>query len=124
MNYTGYLLVVLSALMGVISQMMLKKSARTTYPNWWREYINLWVIGGYGLMVLSLVVNLLAIHLGVLAQEVSIIECINYLLIPLAAWLCFQEAITRKKLLAIAIIMLGAIVFFLKPEGFWTQNLL
>ena len=109
----GYLLVVISALMAVVSQMMLKQSARMKHANWWREYLNIWVIGGYTIMVLSLVVNLLAIHLGVLAQEVSIIECINYLLVPLAAWLIFREPLTTRKLMAIAVILIGVVVFFL-----------
>lgn len=109
----GYVLVVISSLLGVASQMMLKHSARQKYPSWWREYINGWVIGGYSIMVLSLVVNLLAIHLGVLAQEVSIIECINYLLIPLAAWWVFKEPVTRRKMVAIGVIIVGVIVFFL-----------
>ena len=99
--------------MGAASQMMLKRSARKNYPSWWREYINLWVIGGYGIMVLSLLINLWAIHIGVLAQEVSIIECINYLLIPLGAWWIFKEPITRRKMVAIGIIIVGVIVFFL-----------
>ena len=109
----GYVLVLISSLLGVASQMMLKHSARKNYPSWWREYINLWVIGGYGIMVLSLLINLWAIHIGVLAQEVSIIECINYLLIPLAAWWIFKEPITKRKMVAIGIIIVGVIVFFL-----------
>lgn len=109
----GYLLVIISSLVAVVSQMMLKHSARKEHKTWWREYINGWVIGGYGLMVVSLVINLAAIHMGVLAQEVSIIECINYLLIPVAAWLVFREAITWRKMLAIAVIMSGVVVFFL-----------
>ena len=109
----GYVLVLISSLLGVASQMMLKHSARKNYPSWWREYINLWVIGGYSIMVLSLLINLWAIHIGVLAQEVSIIECINYLLIPLGAWWIFKEPITRRKMVAIGIIIVGVIVFFL-----------
>ena len=109
----GYVLVLISSLLGVASQMMLKRSARKNYPSWWREYINLWVIGGYGIMVLSLLINLWAIHIGVLAQEVSIIECINYLLIPLGAWWIFKEPITKRKMVAIGIIIVGVIVFFL-----------
>ncbi len=109
----GYLLVVISTLMGAASQMMLKRSAQQRYSSWWREYINIWVISGYTIMVLSLLINLRAIHIGVLAQEVSIIECINYLLIPLGAWWIFKEPITRRKALAIGVIIVGVIVFFL-----------
>ena len=85
----------------------------TRQRNAWREYINIWVISGYSIMVLSLLINLWAIHIGVLAQEVSIIECINYLLIPLGAWWIFKEPITRRKMVAIGIIIVGVIVFFL-----------
>lgn len=109
----GYLLVVISTLMGAASQMILKRSAQQRYSSWWREYINIWVISGYAIMVLSLLINLWAIHIGVLAQEVSIIECINYLLIPLGAWWIFKEPITRRKALAIGVIIVGVIVFFL-----------
>lgn len=109
----GYILVIISALIAVVSQMMLKHSARKEYDTWLREYINVWVIGGYGLMVVSLIINLIAIHMGILAQEVSIIECINYLLIPLAAWMVFKEPITKRKMLAIGVIMVGVVVFFL-----------
>ena len=109
----GYLLVIISALMAVVSQMMLKQSARLPHANWWREYLNGWVIGGYTIMVLSLAINLWAIHLGILAQEVSIIECINYLLVPVAAWFIFREPLTRRKMIAIAVILTGVVVFFL-----------
>jgi len=108
-----YLLVILSALIAVVSQMMLKHSARTSHPNWWREYINVWVIGGYSLMVASLVINLLAIHMGCLGQEVSIINCINYLLVPVAAWLVFREPLTKRKMIAICVILTGVVIFFL-----------
>ncbi len=99
--------------MGAASQMMLKRSAHQRYSSWWREYINIWVISGYTIMVLSLLINLWAIHIGVLAQEVSIIECINYLLIPLGAWWIFKEPITQRKMIAIGVIIVGVIVFFL-----------
>ena len=118
-----YLLVILSVSLGVVSQMLLKKSAQTDYAIWWREYLNGWVVSGYALMVVSLLINLFAIHLGVLAQEVSIIESLSYLLIPLAAWLIYKEPITKRRLVAILIIMLGAVVFFLQPNGWWGMRL-
>ena len=118
-----YLLVILSVSLGVVSQMLLKKSAQTDYAVWWREYLNGWVVSGYALMVVSLLINLFAIHLGVLAQEVSIIESLSYLLIPTAAWLIYKEPITKRRLVAILIIMLGAIIFFLHPNGWWGMRL-
>ena len=37
----------------------------------------------------------------------------GYLLIPLGAWWIFKEPITRRKMVAIGIIIVGVIVFFL-----------
>lgn len=108
-----YLLVIVSALMGACSQMLLKHSARQAHNAWWREYVNVWVISGYALLALSLVVNLYALHLGVLAQEMSIMESINYLFVPLLAWWCFGERITCRKAVAIAVIVAGVVVFFM-----------
>ena len=47
-----YVLAMLGAVcLSAASQMLLKKAARITWPNALREYLNVWVIGGYGLLV-------------------------------------------------------------------------
>ena len=47
------LLLVLSVVVASLSQILLKKSAEKSYQSLLREYLNPWVISGYGLMVVS-----------------------------------------------------------------------
>ena len=95
------------------AQMLLKQGARQTYTPWWRQYINPWVIGGYAIMFASMVANIWCMHRGLQLKELSIIESLSYLFVPALSWLLFKEQITRRKALAITIILIGVIVFFL-----------
>ena len=47
------LLLVASVIVASLSQILLKKSASKTYTSVIREYLNAYVIIGYGMMVLS-----------------------------------------------------------------------
>ncbi len=95
------------------AQMLLKQGARQAYMPWWRQYINPWVIGGYAIMFASMVANIWCMHMGLQLKELSIIESLSYLFVPTLSWLLFKEQITRRKALAITIILIGVIVFFL-----------
>ena len=107
-----YLVVIVAVLTAAFAQMMLKKSACSEHASVVREYLNPWVLGGYCLMGISLLVNIFAISRGVQVKEVSIIESLSYLFVPLLSWLFFGERITTRKALAIAIILVGITVFF------------
>ena len=48
----------LAELIASTSQVLLKKSAEKNYPNIVREYLNALVIGGYMLLVLSMVISI------------------------------------------------------------------
>ena len=95
------------------AQMLLKQGARQGYTPWWRQYVNGWVISGYTLMFLSMVVNIACMHHGLQLKELSVIESLSYLFVPALAWYIFGEKISRRKMIAIAIIIAGVIVFFL-----------
>lgn len=107
-----YLLVVFSVLAAASAQMLLKQGAKKRYPSFWRQYLNPWVIGGYGIMGASLLLNIFCLSHGVQVKEVSIIESLSYLFVPMLSWLFFKEKITWRKAGAIAVIMAGVIVFF------------
>jgi drug/metabolite transporter (DMT)-like permease len=109
-----YLLVVFSVLAAAGAQMLLKQGAKKQYASFWRQYLNPWVIGGYGIMGASLLLNIFCLSHGVQVKEVSIIESLSYLFVPLLAWLFFREKITLRKAGAIAVIMAGMLVFFSK----------
>ena len=59
-----------------------------------------------------MVMNIFAMSRGVKVQEVSIIEAISYLFVPMLSFFCFKEKLTWRKIGAIGIIIIGIIVFF------------
>lgn len=108
-----YILVILSVFSAACAQMLLKQGARINYTTWWRQYINVWVIGGYAIMACSLVLNIFCMSRGVQVKEVSVIESLSYLFVPCLAFLIFKEQLTKRKLCAITIIICGIIIFFI-----------
>ncbi len=107
------LLVVFSVLAAAGAQMLLKQGAKQQYTSFWRQYLNLWVIGGYSIMGASLLLNIFCLSHGVQVKEVSIIESLSYLFVPCLSWLFFKERITWRKAGAITVIMVGVVVFFI-----------
>lgn len=107
-----YILVILSVFVAACAQMLLKQGARQNYAPWWRQYVNGYVIGGYAVMLVAMVVNIFAMSRGVMVKEVSIIESLSYLFVPMLSFFIFHERITWRKVCAIVVIMVGVIVFF------------
>lgn len=107
------LLVIVSVLAAAGAQMLLKRGAQEQYPSFIRQYLNLWVIGGYGIMGCSLLLNIFCMRHGVQVKEVSIIESLSYLFVPCLSWLFFKEKITWRKAGGIVVIMMGMVVFFM-----------
>ena len=107
-----YLLVIISVLSAAGAQMLLKQGAKKHYASFLRQYLNPWVISGYGIMGCSLLLNIFCLSRGVLVKEISIIESLSYLFVPLLSWLFFKEKVTWLKAGAIAVIMVGVVVFF------------
>ena len=108
-----YAIVILSVFAAACAQMLLKQGARKEYASWWRQYINPWVIGGYGIMACSLMLNIWCMSKGVQVKEVSVIESMSYLFVPVLAFMLFREKLTMRKLCAIGVIITGVVIFFL-----------
>ena len=106
------LLVVFSVFCAAGAQMLLKQGARRLYPALWKQYINPWVISGYCVLAMSLLVNVFCLNHGVQIKEVSIIESLSYLFVPVFSCFFFREQISKEKALAIVIIIIGIIAFF------------
>lgn len=109
----NYFFVILSVFAAACAQMLLKQGARKNYVGFWRQYLNPWVIGGYGIMACSLVLNIFCMSRGVQVKEVSVIESLSYLFVPCLAFVLFGERITWRKGVAIAIVISGVIIFFI-----------
>lgn len=107
-----YVLVVFDVFIAALAQMLLKSSSMNHHKSFIFEYLNIKVIGAYGIMVISLLLNIYALHHGVMLKELSIIESSSYLFVPLLSFLFFKETITWRKAGAIAVILVGVVVFF------------
>lgn len=108
-----YIIVILSVMAAAGAQMLLKKAATIHYPSLWRQYVNPWVIGGYAIMGLTMLVNIYAMSKGVQLKEVGIIEALSYLFVPTLAFVLFGERMSWMKMAAIGIIIIGIVIFFL-----------
>lgn len=107
-----YILVIISVLAAAGAQMLLKQGTKKQYASFIRQYLNSWVIGGYCIMGASLLLNIFCLSHGVQVKEISIIESLSYLFVPVLSWVFFKERITWRKAGAIAVIMVGVVVFF------------
>ena len=108
-----YIVVILSVFAAACAQMLLKQGARKKYIGFWRQYLNPWVIGGYVIMGGSLMLNIWCMSKGVQVKEVSVIESMSYLFVPVLAFILFREKLTVRKICAVAIIIGGVILFFM-----------
>lgn len=107
-----YILVILSVFVAACAQILLKQGARQSYVGFWRQYLNPWVICGYAIMACSLILNIFCMSHGVQVKEVSVIESMSYLFVPLLAFMLFKEKITIRKGIAIIVMIIGIILFF------------
>ncbi len=107
-----YILVISSVFLAACAQMLLKQGARQQYDTWWRLYMNAWVIGGYTIMFGTMMMNIFAMSRGVEVKEVSIIESMSYLFVPILSFVIFKERLTWMQVIAIGVIIIGLIVFF------------
>lgn len=107
-----YIVVITSVFIAALSQLLLKSSSKDRHANVFREYLNWKVICGYGMMGISLLMNIFAMSKGIQVKEVSIMESLSYLFVPLLSYLVFKEKLSWQKMGAIAVIMIGVVVFF------------
>ena len=78
--YIGTML--LSAFFSALSQLLLKLSAKVTHKNTIFEYLNFKVIAGYGLLMLTLLMNTWA-YQGVEYKEGPVLNSTSYVFVML-----------------------------------------
>ena len=105
-------ILIISVIIASFAQILLKKSAAKTYSSPIREYLNVYVIGGYGLMFLSMFLTILS-YGGLDFTNVPVIESLGYIIVMLLGYLFFKEKITKRKLLGMLIIMGGILVYYM-----------
>lgn len=111
MNNMFLLIALFSVIIASFSQVMLKLGAGKAYNSKIREYLNFYVIIGYGMLFLSMILTIVAYsHLSYLS--VPVVEAVGYVLVPVLSYLIFKEKLTKRKLLGILFILLGIMVYY------------
>ena len=85
-----YLIIAISSVcIASFSQVLLKMGAEKKYSNKIREYLNIYVCGGYGMLLVSMVLTIMAYsHLSYLS--VPVVESIGYVLVPIMSYFFFK----------------------------------
>ena len=108
---------ILAVVVSTSSQLLLKLSVTKVHSSHITEYLNPYVIIGYGMMFLSLLLNFFALRFGIDngfgAKHAPVVESLGYVLIMFAARIFFKEKITVKKVVGNGLIVIGIIVFCL-----------
>ena len=113
-RFFGILLMCGSVVISALSQLLLKAGARKSYSSVIREYLNFYVISGYALMVVAMVLPILAynqFHLDY--KEAPVIEAIGPALVTVLSFFAFKEKLTLKKVIGNIIVVIGICVFYL-----------
>lgn len=101
-----------SVVIASFSQILLKKSAQKKYDSIFKEYLNIHVILGYGMMVISTILTILS-YRGLDYKNGPIIESTGYILVMVLSLLFFNEKITKNKIIGNLLILIGILVFYL-----------
>lgn len=102
----------LSVFVSAVSQVMLKKAAMRTYPSAIREYLNPLVIGAYSIFVVSTLLIVLA-YQGIPLSLGPVLEATSYVYVTVFGVVIFHEHVGAPKLVALALILSGIVVFAL-----------
>lgn len=100
----------LSVVVASVSQVLLKKSSLKTYDTVVGEYLNLYVISGYGLLFLSMLLTVYA-YSGMDYKNGPVIESLGNVMVLILGYFVFGERISIRKMTGIACIMAGIVVF-------------
>lgn len=99
-----------SVLLSCFSQVLLKTSAGKEWPSRLREYLNAYVIAGYGLLGICVLLGIYVMT-GLDLKYSAVIESLAYVCMMILSRLIFHERITKNKWIGNAIIILGVLVF-------------
>ena len=112
MNNGFLLLALFSVVIASFSQVMLKLGAGKTYNSKIREYLNIYVISGYGMLFVSMIITVVA-YSRLSYLSVPVVEAVGYILVPVLSYFIFKEKLTKRKMLGILFILAGIVIYYL-----------
>ena len=93
-----------------VSQILLKRSADIKYEKRIREYLNPRVIVAYGLFFSASLITVIA-YRGIPLSMGPVLESAGYVFVAILGRIFLHEKISRRKLLGLALILVGIMVF-------------
>ncbi len=99
--------------LSAFSQVLLKKSAGKEYNSFLRQYLNFYVITGYVIYIVVLIVNIYILKFIPLSIMSAISESLPFLLSFISGRIFFNEKITKQKIIGGIIILCGIILLVL-----------
>lgn len=106
--YSGILL--LGTFVSAVSQVILKKAAQKAYDSKLAEYLNFPVIFAYTLFVATTLMCIIAYRVVPLSFG-PVLESTSYLYVTVFGVVVFKEKITKKKIAALVLILVGIAVY-------------
>ncbi len=101
-----------SVLLASLSQILLKLAAQKKYPNKLREYLNVRVIVAYSIFMGTTLMTMLALR-GVDLSTGMVLESAGYIFVALFSYVLLKERFSKRKLLGMALIVVGIAVYAL-----------
>lgn len=109
-KYLYILLLIVNALLSAFSQVLLKKAALKNYDNPIRQYINLYVMVGYCIYFLVIVINIFALRYLNISTIAAFSESLPLVFTLIFSKIVFNENINKYKIIGIGTIILGIII--------------
>lgn len=106
------ILMIIGELVASSSQILLKKSAGRHYSSFLKEYLNILVIAGYGMLALSMLISIIC-YGGLGYMNVVVMEPIGYIIVMFLSRIFFKEKITIRKVSGMILLLAGILVFYL-----------
>lgn len=107
-----YFVVILGVLSCSLSQLLLKKSAMVKHSSKVYEVLNPMVIIAYAVFFFALLINIWAMSKGLQLKEMTILESLGYVFVPLLSFLILKENISKRAIIATSMVLLGIFVFY------------
>ena len=106
------LILLASVFISSVSQILLKKSAGIKYPSKIREYLNPYVIIGYGLFFGCTIISMFALKVVPLSMS-PVLESFGYIFVAVLSFFFLKEKFTKRQLIGTALIIIGVVVYSL-----------
>ena len=103
-------IMLMGVLVSSVSQILLKISAKKTYSSKIREYLNPWVIIGYGLFFGCTLISLYALKVVPLSMQ-PILEATGYIFVAVLSFVFLRERLNRYQLIGMILILAGIAVY-------------